>query len=63
MKKNICFTIDIEPDFSGLLKKDLYFARQNLIKLENIVKKNDIKLTAFVKHLRTIQTFYLHLKL
>jgi hypothetical protein len=48
MKKNICFTIDIEPDFSGLLKKDLYYARQNLIKLENIVKKNDIKLTAFV---------------
>jgi hypothetical protein len=47
-EKNICFTIDIEPDFSGLLKKDVYYGRQNLLKLENIVKKNDIKLTAFV---------------
>jgi polysaccharide deacetylase len=48
MKKTICFTIDVEPDFSGLLKKDVYYGRQNLLKLENIVKKNDIKLTAFV---------------
>ena len=48
MKKTICFTIDIEPDFSGLLKKDVYYGRQNLLKLEKIVKKNDIKLTAFV---------------
>lgn len=48
MRKIVCFTIDVEPDFGGLLKEDVYHGKQDLYKLENIVKKNDIKLTAFV---------------
>jgi hypothetical protein len=48
MKKIVCFTIDVEPDFGGLLKEDVYYGLQGLLKLENIVKKNDIKITAFV---------------
>jgi hypothetical protein len=48
MKKDVCFTIDVEPDFGGLLKKDYYYGKDDLDKLESIVKKNNIKLTAFV---------------
>jgi hypothetical protein len=48
MYKTICFTIDIEPDFGGLLVNDVYFGIKELPKLERIVKKYDIKLTAFV---------------
>lgn len=45
MDKTICFTIDIEPDFS---LKDKYFGINDLPMLEEIVKKYKIKLTAFV---------------
>jgi hypothetical protein len=48
MKKIVCFTIDVEPDFGGVLKKDVYYGKQDLSKLERIVKNNNIKLTAFV---------------
>lgn len=48
MDKSICFTIDIEPDFGGLLKKDVYFGKRDLHRLQDLVNKYDIKLTAFV---------------
>jgi hypothetical protein len=47
MKKTICFTIDVEPDFAGLLTKDQYCGKNYLYKLEDIVKKYNLKLTAF----------------
>ena len=48
MKKTVCFTIDVEPDFGGVLKKDMYYGKHDLAKLEHIVRKHNIKLTAFV---------------
>jgi hypothetical protein len=48
MKKKICLTIDVEPDFGGLLAKDVYCGMNNLGKLEEIVRKYNLKLTAFV---------------
>ena len=48
MSKTICFTIDIEPDFGGLLTKDVYFGLKDLPKLENLINRYEIKLTAFV---------------
>jgi peptidoglycan/xylan/chitin deacetylase (PgdA/CDA1 family) len=48
MKKTVCFTIDVEPDFGGLLEEDVYYGKDDLFKLEKIVKENKIKLTAFV---------------
>jgi hypothetical protein len=47
MKKTVCFTIDVEPDFGGLLTKDVYFGKNDLPKLERIIRKYNIKLTAF----------------
>lgn len=47
MKKTICFTIDVEPDFAGLLTEDRYSGKNDLYKLENIVKQHNLKLTAF----------------
>jgi peptidoglycan-N-acetylglucosamine deacetylase len=47
VKKTICFTIDVEPDFGGLLPKNEYFGKDNLPELERIVRKYNIKLTAF----------------
>jgi peptidoglycan/xylan/chitin deacetylase (PgdA/CDA1 family) len=46
--KTICFTIDIEPDFGGLLSSDAYAGLRNLSKLVEIVHKYDLKITAFV---------------
>ena len=48
MKKTICFTIDVEPDFGGVLSSNVYFGKDNLPELERIVGKYNIKLTAFV---------------
>src|SRR5437867_6505188 len=47
MKNEVCFTIDVEPDFGGLLTKDMYYGKTDLQKLESIVKKYGISLTAF----------------
>jgi polysaccharide deacetylase len=47
MNKVICFTIDVEQDFGGLLVKDVYFGKRDLLKLETIVRKYNLKLTAF----------------
>lgn len=47
-ERKICFTIDIEPDYGGLLKRDLYLGLTHLPKLESIVSKYGIRLTAFV---------------
>ena len=46
--KTICFTIDVEPDFGGLLTNHEYDCIHNLHKLDDIRKKYDLKLTAFV---------------
>ena len=48
MKRTICFTIDIEPDFGGLLTNDSYLGKFNLPKLETLVKKYNLNITAFV---------------
>jgi hypothetical protein len=48
MNKVICFTIDVEPDFGGLLDEDMYFGIDNLKRLIEIVRKYNIKITAFV---------------
>jgi Polysaccharide deacetylase len=48
MKKTVCLTIDVEPDFGGLLIKDNYFGMKDLSKLERIVRKYNLKLTAFL---------------
>lgn len=48
MQRTICFTIDVEPDFGGLLCNELYFGKKDLPKLEKIIKAHNIKLTAFV---------------
>lgn len=47
MNKVICFTIDVEQDFGGLLVSDVYFGKKDLPNLERIVKKYNLKLTAF----------------
>jgi peptidoglycan/xylan/chitin deacetylase (PgdA/CDA1 family) len=44
----ICLTIDVEPDFGGLLPSNFYHGLSNLKKLGKIVSKYDLKLTAFV---------------
>jgi peptidoglycan/xylan/chitin deacetylase (PgdA/CDA1 family) len=48
MKKTVCFTIDVEPDFAGVLETDVYYGKNDLPKLERIVRQYGIKLTAFV---------------
>lgn len=48
MKKTVCFTIDVEPDFAGVLGTDVYHGKDDLPKLQRIVRKYGIKLTAFV---------------
>ena len=48
MKKTICFTIDIEPDFGGLLNQEVYFGKNDLPRLIDTVKKYGIRSTAFV---------------
>ena len=48
MKKTVCFTIDVEPDFAGILEADEYNGINELPKLERVVRKYGIKLTAFV---------------
>ncbi len=48
MKKTICLTIDVEPDFAGLLAKDVYCGMNDLGKLEEIRRKYNLKITAFV---------------
>jgi peptidoglycan/xylan/chitin deacetylase (PgdA/CDA1 family) len=48
MNKVVCFTIDVEPDFGGLTNEHLYFGLDNLEWLVQIVRKYDIKITAFV---------------
>ena len=39
MNKKICFSIDIEPDYGGLLSDDKYEGLKDLPKLLEIVKK------------------------
>jgi hypothetical protein len=48
MNKKICFSIDIEPDYGGLLSDDKYEGLKDLPKLLEIVKKNELKITCFV---------------
>ena len=48
MKKTVCITFDVEPDFGGLLTNDVYFGKKDLPKLERIVNMYNLKLTAFV---------------
>jgi peptidoglycan/xylan/chitin deacetylase (PgdA/CDA1 family) len=48
MERNICFTIDVEPDFGGLLAKDEYFGIANLRQLSDMVSQYDLNITAFV---------------
>ena len=48
IKKTACFTIDIEPDFGGKGNSDAYFGLKDLPRLEELVKKYDLKITAFV---------------
>jgi Polysaccharide deacetylase len=48
MKKIVCFTIDVEPDFGGLLPSDSYYGVANLSRMAKIVSKYGIKITAFV---------------
>jgi peptidoglycan/xylan/chitin deacetylase (PgdA/CDA1 family) len=48
MKKTICFTIDIEPDFAGLIQEHFYFGKKDLRKLVDIVEQRSLKITAFV---------------
>jgi hypothetical protein len=48
MEKIICFSIDVEPDFGGLLAKDQYYGKIHLSTLKRIVEKHDLKITAFV---------------
>ena len=47
MKKTVCFSIDVEPDFAGLLPREQYCGKNDLYKLGHIVKKYNLKLTAF----------------
>jgi peptidoglycan/xylan/chitin deacetylase (PgdA/CDA1 family) len=46
-EKTICFTIDVEPDFGGLIETDVYYGKKGLSKLHTIVKKYGLKITAF----------------
>jgi peptidoglycan/xylan/chitin deacetylase (PgdA/CDA1 family) len=46
--KTVCFTLDVEPDFAGLLVNDIYLGKNDLPKLEELVRKHKLKLTAFV---------------
>ena len=47
MNKTICFTIDVEPDFGGLLATDFYYGKKALSKLHTIAKQYGLKITAF----------------
>lgn len=42
IKKTVCFTIDVEPDFGGKGKHDSYFGLQDLPKIAKLVKKYDL---------------------
>ena len=44
----LCLTIDVEPDFGGLLASDYYYGKDHLHKLKDIVEKYDLALTVFV---------------
>lgn len=46
--KAVCFTIDVEPDYGGLLNENVYSGLNYLPKLESIVSKHGIKITAFI---------------
>jgi Polysaccharide deacetylase len=48
VEKAICFTVDIEPDFGGLTSQTSYYGVDNLPRLVSIVKRNNVKLTAFI---------------
>jgi hypothetical protein len=48
MKKTICFSIDVEPDFGNLLPKNQYYGKHHLSTLKRIVDEYDLKITAFV---------------
>jgi peptidoglycan/xylan/chitin deacetylase (PgdA/CDA1 family) len=48
MAKTICFTIDVEPDFGGLLDSDVYYGKKGLGKLHTIAKRYGLKVTSFV---------------
>lgn len=48
VEKTICFTVDIEPDFGGLTSRRSYYGVEDLPILVSIVKRNNIKITAFV---------------
>ena len=47
MPKSICFTIDVEPDF-GINDTAQYHGIRNLAKLEVVVRKYQLRITAFV---------------
>jgi hypothetical protein len=47
MNKTVCFTIDVEPDFGGLLDTDVYYGKLGLRKLLTVVKRYGLKVTAF----------------
>jgi hypothetical protein len=47
MVKSICFTLDVEPDYGGLLNSDVYYGMKGLNKLSTVVNKYGLKITAF----------------
>lgn len=46
MKKRICFTLDLEPDFGGRL--NTYSSLDDISYFVDVIRKNKIKLTTFV---------------
>lgn len=48
MAKSVCFTLDVEPDFAGLLDEDVYLGKKDLSELSRLIKLYNIKVTAFV---------------
>jgi hypothetical protein len=47
MNKTVCYTIDVEPDYGGLLGTDFYHGKKGLSKLLRLTKQYGLKITAF----------------
>jgi peptidoglycan/xylan/chitin deacetylase (PgdA/CDA1 family) len=45
--KSVCFTIDVEPDYGGLLNSDVYYGKKGLNKLSTTANSYGLKITAF----------------
>lgn len=48
MKKTVCFTIDVEPDYASLLSQQMYSGKSDIPKLIDLANKRQLKITAFV---------------